>query len=155
MSPVLRLQRKSDTEIAKNQRNSYREIRTANNRKETSKFCHDFLWFVDVLPFNEPAVRLFIPFFENALSGQSSSQRISEASFARNYNREYPSSFVAQAIHLFDGCGQVRQMFEHVDRQDPVEVALLEVQPLLTITHDRLAARKAKHNVCRHIFSKL
>jgi hypothetical protein len=67
------------------------------------------------------------PFFENALSGQSSCQRISKASFAGDYNGEDASFFVAQAIHLFDGSGQVRQMFEHVDRQDPVEVAVLEI----------------------------
>ena len=117
----------------------------------TFEFGDDFLRAIEVLALDEPAVRLVIAFFEDALGGDAARQRVGKAAFARDDYGKYSPHRVAEPPHFPDSRRQVRQMLEHVNGQNAVERAVREFEALLAIALVGLNAGKAPAEGFDHV----
>src|ERR1043166_2670269 len=104
----LRSQRQSDAEIQRDRAHAEREITAMRDVKTNAQFAQNLFRTIDVLAFDKPAIRLLVALLKNPLRRNPSRETVGETAFARDYCGQHATLRVAQAMHLLDGCGQVR-----------------------------------------------
>jgi len=117
------------------------------------QFGEDLPGDIDVLAADEDVVGAVVALLENALGGDFAGDGVSQAAFAGDDDGEKAGGFVAEAVHLADGGREVGQMFEDVDGQDAVEIAVGEIQGLLAIADADLDIREGLAEAFGHVGS--
>ena len=106
------------------------EIMSRINREEGRQFGEDLVRAVDVLARDECAVWPPVGALEHPLGRNSPRQRVCAPSFTGNHRKKLSAVLVEQAPCLGDAGWQVRQVFEHMNRDIPVEGPVLERKAL-------------------------
>src|SRR5438270_11444284 len=96
-----------------------------------------------------------VPLLEDSLSRDFSRQRVGKAAFAGDDDRKNGSHLVTKAMRFVNGRVQVRQMLEHVDGQQAIEVAVGKVEPLLAVAGDGVDAGGPPLQCVGHVWAQL
>jgi len=96
-------------------------------------------------------VALLVAFLEDPLSGNAPGQGIGHPAFAGQDDTENPLLWVAQSVHLAHGGGQIGQVFQDVDSQNTIKVAIGEIQPVLAVAGDSVQAWEPLGNLSTHV----